>query len=378
MMALMHNIPLKQTQEQENEIDIKRIDPAVCVSVSVVIVTYNSKQYVDTCLTSLLQTLPQRSEIVILDNASTDGTAEYIAAQYPMVKLIAYEDNLGFAAGNNLAVQYSSGEYVVFLNPDTSVEADWLEPMLKLFESDPTVGMVTPKILLMNDPTRVNTCGNNVHLTGLALCRGVNKSCDSSFVAHVTEVNAVSGAAFMMRRDLYLTLDGFDEMMFMYMEDTDLSMRARLAGYKTYYVPESIVYHDYRLRFGRRKTFYQERNRYVMLLKLLRWRTLLLMLPAFLFAEAITWGFTLLKDRSNIVNKPGAYLSIFRMWRGIMANRKRIQALREISDAELIADLDFRLEFEQTGDDFVTKVAHLVFDPVFWLMHRFLLVVVRW
>lgn len=349
----------------------------VSTLVSVIVVTYNSRPYLDACLSSLQQTLPDHSEIVVLDNASTDGTADYIAEHYPDVKLIANPDNLGFAAGNNLAVSYASGDYFAFINPDTQVEAGWLEPMLKLFEQDPTIGLITPKILLMQDHERVNTCGNNVHLTGLALCRGINKSSSDPELAEAIPVNAISGAAFMIRRELFLTLGGFDELMFMYMEDTDLSMRARLAGYHSFYTPDSVIYHDYRLRFGTKKTFYQERNRYIMLLKLLRWRTLLLMLPTFLFSEAVTWGFIITKDRRNIANKPHAYRSVLDLWGQIMSSRREMQARRRISDREMLEELHFRLEFEQTGDDFVTKLAHLIFDPIFWLM-QYVLLIVSW
>ena len=91
------------------------------------------------------------------------------------------------------------------------------------------------------------------------------------------------------------------------MEDTDLSWRARLAGYRCLYVPTSIVYHEYTLRFGPRKIFYQERNRYLMLLKGAHWATLLVLLPALLLAEVVTWGFVLAQDRRRLANKARAY-----------------------------------------------------------------------
>ncbi len=356
----------------------ERSSRLVQVTISVVIVSYNSRDYIDACIASLQRTLPPNAEIVIVDNASPDGTADYIAAHHPSVKLIAHTDNAGFAVGNNLAVAHARGKYIVFINPDTTVEAGWLEPMIDVLEQASNVGLVTPKILLMQNPERVNTCGNTVHLTGLTLCRGVGAPSDAPALDYVTEVNAISGAAFVMRRALYEALGGFDGLLFMYMEDTDLSLRARQMGYKCLYTPHSVIYHDYQLRFGSRKTFYQERNRYIMLLKLLHWRTLALLVPAFILSELVTWGFTLLKDRGNVANKPAAYLAVFKLWKSIMAQRKQTQAVRRVSDHELLAELTYKMEFEQTGRNAISALAHLIFDPLFWTIQRLLLLIVRW
>jgi GT2 family glycosyltransferase len=377
MMSLMTPMPtIKPSKPSDWNVD--GADAPTSLAVSVVIVTYNSRPYIDACLESLAATLPPAAEIVVVDNASSDGTAAHIAAQHPAVKLIAHADNSGFAVGNNLGVAHASGDYIAFINPDTTVTPGWLEAMIAVLDDDPSVGMVTPKILLMNPPDQVNTCGNTVHLTGLTLCRGVGADRDDPTLNVVSEVNAISGAAFVMRRALYEELGGFDALLFMYMEDTDLSLRARQRGYKCFYTPHAVIYHDYRLRFGPRKTFYQERNRYIMLLKLFDWRTLALLLPALLLAEAVTWGFTLLKDRRNARNKPAAYRAIIREWRVIMARRAETQLMRRVSDRDLLSGLSYMMEFEQTGRNLTSTLAHLIFDPLFWTMQRFILLIVRW
>jgi GT2 family glycosyltransferase len=191
-------------------------------------------------------------------------------------------------------------------------------------------------------------------------------------------VDAVSGAAFVIRRDLFEALGGFDETFFMYMEDTDLSWRARLLGYRCLFAPESIVYHDYALHFGPRKTFYQERNRYLLLLKNLRWRTLLLLAPALLLAEVVTWGFVLMKDRENLGNKVRAYAWIVRHWKVIRTGRQRIQATRRIPDRLVVPALNCRLEFEQVGHSWMSRVSHWVFDPAFGLWRTLMKLTVVW
>jgi GT2 family glycosyltransferase len=342
------------------------IQPVRC---SVVIVTYNNHHEIEACLHSALRSLGPQDELIVVDNASSDGTAELISAAFPQITLVRAGNNLGFGGANNLGVRHARGEYLAFLNPDTTVESGWLNALLDVLQAEPQVGMVTSRILLMNDPERVNTCGNDVHISGLTLCRGLGRPRHEYDT--LAEVAAVSGAAFAMRRALFETLGGFDESYFLYLEDTDLSLRARLAGWRILYAPDSIVYHDYRLTFGPHKTYYEERNRYWMLLKLLRARTLLALLPALLLAEVVTWGFVLLRERRNWRNKLRAYAAIVMRWPELQASRRQTQALRRVSDWQLLSPAAYRLGYEQTGGGLIPRLAHWLFDPFFWLARGF-------
>jgi GT2 family glycosyltransferase len=344
---------------------------------SVIIVSYNHREHLGRCLKSLqaAKGAGSEAEVILVDNASTDGSADYVAEAFPWVRLVRSNCNRGFGGANNLGADLAQGEYLAFLNPDTAVETGWLAELVGALEESADAGLATSRILLMNDPTHINTCGNDVHITGLTLCRGMGKPRQA--YDHPAEVGAVSGAAFAIRRNLFEELGGFDQDFFLYMEDTDLSWRARLAGYRILYVPTSIVYHDYSLRFWPHKTYYQERNRYLMLLKSLRWRTLLAMLPALLLGEIVTWGFSLLRDRRRLGNKLRAYAWVIKNWRRVMAQRHRTQALRRVRDRELLLSSVARVGFEQTGRGPVTQMAHLVLDPLFAFLHWLPLVVVR-
>lgn len=342
---------------------------------SVLVVNYNGRRYLDVCLGSLLADGAD-CEIILLDNASHDGSAEYVEQHYPQVRVIRSAVNGGFAEGNNQAAREARGEYLAFLNPDTRVEPGWLDALIAVLESDHTVGLVTPQIRMLGDPERINTCGNEVHCSGLTLCRGVGR--EPLTYAELTEVSAVSGAAFAMRKDLFLALGGFDTDFFMYMEDTDLSWRARLAGFRCAYVPSSVVYHDYRLKFGPYKTFYQERNRYLILLKTYRWPTLLAMLPAYALAEVVTWGFVLTRERGRAGNKVRVYGWTLRNWRKIMASRRHTQSLRRVPDRALLERCTYSLAYEQTGAGPAARVSHVVFDPLFRIFQRLALAVIRW
>lgn len=343
---------------------------------SVIIINHNGRHYLEQCLHSLLSADLPAHEIILVDNASIDDSVFYVQQSFPEVRVLCNQANLGFARGCNTAARYAQGQYLAFLNPDTIVRPGWLEALIAALKADPRAGLATPKILLLANPERINTCGNEVHCTGLTLCRGMGMDHDA--LPHQEEVSAISGAAFVIHRDLFTALGGFDEAFFLYMEDTDLSWRARLAGYRCIYVPSSIVLHDYALRFGPLKTFYQERNRYLMLLKGLRWGTLLVLLPALFLAEGITWGFALLRDRPHWRNKIRAYWWIASHWQEIMEKRRQTQAKRKVRDRDLLQHCAYRLPYEQLDSGLVGRIAGFVFHPLFFILHKVALALIWW
>lgn len=342
---------------------------------SIIVVNYNGRQHLERCLRSVLPTISSRDEILVVDNGSTDGSADWVQQEFPSIRVVRSPINGGFGYGCNLGVRHAQGGYLVFLNPDTAVEKGWLEPLLAVLDDGP-VALATALILLMDDPERVNTAGNNVHFTGLAFCR--KAGAPRWALAEPTDVAAISGAAFAIRRSIWEMLGGLDESFFLYVEDTDLSWRARLAGYVCRWVPGSVVYHRYALHFREGKIFYQERNRYQMLLKTLRWPTLLLLLPALLLAEGVTWGYVLIYQPRRWAEKLQAYLWTICHWREVMARRRAVQAIRRIRDRNLLAGCTHWLEYEQTGAGFVARWAHRLLDPMFWVLYRLVLLVVWW
>jgi GT2 family glycosyltransferase len=345
---------------------------------SIIVVSYNTRSDLESCFRSLLRTTGPTYEIILVDNASSDGSADYVEETFPGVRVIRNPVNTGFGHANNLAASQAAGDILAFLNPDTIVEPEWLSALVDALEADPTAGLVTSQLRLLHSPGQLNTCGNEVHFTGLALCRGMGMDAAEATFAEPHEVTAVSGAAFAMRKRLFDALGGFDDSFFLYVEDTDLSWRARLSGVKCLYVPSSVVYHDYSLRFGPHKTYYQERNRYLMLLKSLRWRTLVALLPVLLLGEVVTWGFVLLREPRRAANKLHAFGWLWQHRLEIGANRRRTQALRRVTDRTLLAPAAYRLAYEQTGDGLVARAAHWVLDPLFFVASRIALAVIHW
>ena len=352
------------------------IDKGDSIYASVIIVGYNHRSHLELCLKSLMENRITGDEIILVDNDSSDDSVEYVKVNYPQVRIIRSRNNLGYAEGSNLGAREALGKYLVFLNPDTVVTPGWLEALIAALENENHPGLATSKILLADKPEYINTAGNEIHIAGLTMCRGLGMGRDE--LSHPVEVSAISGAAFVISQELFHLLGGFDTDFFMYMEDTDLSLRARLAGYRCLYVPDSLIYHDYALRFGRQKIYYQERNRYIMLLKSLRWPTLLLLTPTLFLMEIISWGFVVINERWRYHNKLKAYSWVFKNWAHILRERRTVQELRRVKDRELLLHSSSSLSFEQVDEGSIGHIARLIFNPLFFVLKNITLLFVWW
>ncbi len=336
------------------------------------VVAWNSWPALRQSLPALLGQRYGPFRVVVIDNASPDGTAEEVGRRYPDVCVLKSDANRGYGAANNLAFAASSSRYVAVANPDARPEAGWLEALVRALEGHPGAALATSKVLLRSDPSRVNACGNTVHLSGITTCRKVGmpeRDCTA-----VEEAPAISGAAFLARRDVLDRIGGFDERFFMYLEDTELSLRARLAGYSIIVAPDSRVIHNWTLSVSSGKFYYLERNRYLLLLNIYRWRTLALLAPALLLAELGVWGYALRMGPPYICSKLRGYASVLGAIRLHLRRRRAVQAVRRVPDAALLAVLSVDLE---TGLATPARPM-LAVNRLFRLYGRFLRWAVRW
>jgi len=310
---------------------------------SIILVVHNGRPYLEGCLDSLRRTLPADAEIIVVDNGSTDGSAALVQAWMPEARLRVNPTNRGFAAACHQGAEEARGEVLVFLNQDTRVESGWLEALLEPFQ-DPGVGLTTPTILWMDDPERVQSCGQDVHYTGLvfARCFGTPRSALADAVP--TDVAAVSGAAFAIRREVWEELGGFSKTFFMYYEETDLSWRAQRAGYRCLHVPASIVYHAGRLdRPSPLALYYSFRNRSLMVWRNWGGRTLLLLLPGLWLADLLEWGLALSRGWPGVSAKARAVFWILGHGRTLRQLRAGARRTGGVGDEALLAAREWRL-----------------------------------
>ena len=262
------------------------------IHTSVIIVTYNSLSWLDNCLPALYSQLFKKNyEIIIVDNGSTDGTQSFIQEHFPQAKLIQ-STNLGFGTGNNIGAKHAKGEYLAFVNPDTIADPAWLTNLVTPLEANPEL-VTTSKIVLMDDPTKINTCGNILHFTGFGFVNHFKE--ESNKFTTDFEVDGISGAAFAMSKENYEKLGGFDEDFFLYMEDVELSWRIRARGLQIVCTVSSIVQHDYRLDLNPKKIEWLEKGRIKILKKhYTRWLWFILSPSLFLsFLLSLIFSLTL-------------------------------------------------------------------------------------
>ncbi len=211
--------------------------------VTVIVVNYNGRHFLADCLTALdRQTLPRhRFEVLIVDNASTDGSAAFIRETFPHIRIVEAGTNLGFTGGNNLGIRLARGRHVVLLNNDTRVAPDWLERLLMAAQGE-RIGGVVSRLLFLDDPKRVNSTGLVPYRDGRVGDRDLHRSTGEADPP-TGEVFGGCGASLLLTRGLLDDIGWFDPAMFMYYEDVDLAWRGQLRGWRFVYARESICYH---------------------------------------------------------------------------------------------------------------------------------------
>ena len=211
--------------------------------VAVVIVNLNGGALLERALDAVSRQTVAPARVLVVDNASTDGSADRLEERFAGVEVLRLAMNTGFAAANNLAVRAAADcDWVALLNPDAFPEPAWLERLLDAAERRREYAFFGSRLLMADDPSRLDGAGDAYHVSGLAwrLDHGLEAA---GRALEETEVFSPCAAAALYRRDAFLAVGGFDESFFCYYEDNDLAFRLRLAGQRCLYVPGAVVHH---------------------------------------------------------------------------------------------------------------------------------------
>jgi len=209
---------------------------------TVVIVNWNGLQYLPRCLGSVRNQQRQPEEIIFVDNGSTDDSVACVKSDFPEMRLVALEQNIGFAQANNMAARQATGEWLLLLNPDAFAEPDWLLAFEKAIAQHPQAISFTGLLLQEGEKGLVDGAGDVYHYSGLAWRKDHGKPLSTSN-SRAGQVFSACGASALYRRDVFLEQGGFDEDFFCYMEDVDLGFRLLLGGHACQYVPEARAVH---------------------------------------------------------------------------------------------------------------------------------------
>jgi hypothetical protein len=248
----------------------------VTPTIAIVILNWNGRSFLEKFLPFVTASVCAGAEVIVADNASTDDSVPFLRERYPQLRVIEMDKNRGFAGGYNEALQHVDSDYYVLLNSDVEVKPGWLEPMIGLMESDPSIGACQPKILMYADKRSfeyAGAAGGWLDYLGYPFAKGrIFDVCEEDLGQYdqVEPIFWASGAALFIRARLYHEMGGLDTYFFAHQEEIDLCWRLQLAGYKIYSCPQSVVYHvggGTLPKGNERKVFLNFRNNLIMMVK---------------------------------------------------------------------------------------------------------------
>ncbi|MBL8178756.1 MAG: glycosyltransferase family 2 protein [Bryobacterales bacterium] len=243
---------------------------------SVILVNLNRAELLRKALQSVLREARPGVEVIVVDNASTDGSAEMVEREFAGVRLIRNTTNKGFCEANNQGIAIAHGEYIALLNNDAEAEPGWLDALVRALERAPRSGMAASKVKVWEDPRRLDKVGHLIFLDGQNRGRGSGEI-DSGQYDTMEDVLWPDGCAALYRHTMLDEIGAFDEDFFAYADDAELGLRARLAGWECVYAPDAVVQHHRGATLGvrsLRRVELIERNRVLLAAKLFPWSLL--------------------------------------------------------------------------------------------------------
>jgi GT2 family glycosyltransferase len=311
---------------------------------SIIILYWNNEQFIRKCLTSLLNQTWNDFEIIFIDNGSEQPLPFDINIEFPSLKITTHKlpENIGFAAGNNFGAEHASGKFLALLNADAFPQQNWLERVKSAIEKYPD-SFFASKLVMADDPTRLDGTGDVYHFTGLVWRKNHNY-----IEKHVNlvecEVFSACGAAAIYPKIAFDEVNGFDTDFFSYVEDVDLGFRLRLIGYKCIFLPDAIVHHVGSGSTGKRSDFsvyYGQRNLVWTFLKNLPGCLFWVLLPIHIFTNFLMVIFSLFRKQGKVTVK--AKFDAIANISNILDKRLLIQKNRKISEFEIMKLLKWNL-----------------------------------
>ena len=320
-------------------------DPAPDVTVAVV--NWNRRDHLRACLTSLAAQRGADFEVIVVDNGSSDGSAEMARVEFG-ARVIVNRSNLGFCAANNQAFAAARGQFIALLNNDAEAAPDFLAGMRRAFDAGPDIGMAAAKVLVWEDPRRIDKVGHLIYPDGQNRGRGTGEI-DRGQYDDCLECLWPDGCAAMYRKSMLDAIGGFDEDFFMFGDDAELGLRARMAGWRCLYAPGAVVRHH---RGGSldagsaRRIFLIERNRVLLAAKLFPWS--LLLLNPYYFALRLAGGvLAAAGGKGEMARFPGlanklrlawtilrADLAALRLLPRMLRKRRQVRRIAKLTPAE--------------------------------------------
>jgi len=302
--------------------------------VSIIILNYNAGKLLLDCVESILKSDFKNYEIIVVDNNSKDKSHLICKEKFEEIKLIENSQNFGFCEGNNIGAKNAKGEFIIIINPDTTVTPNWINEFLKANKENGD-GIYQPKIISLEDKKTILSTGNMIHLFGFGFARDKG-NLKTKKVENVEKITYSSGTCIFTTKKLFEKIGMFDSFLFLYHDDLDLSWRASMQKIDSFYVPTITVYHkeSYNFQWSSKKFYWLERNRKYCILTHYSKETQKKIASELFLSDALVWisyffkGFLLVKIKAE--------LEIRKNKKKIEEKYLELEKIKLVSDEEMI------------------------------------------
>ena len=302
--------------------------------VSVIVLNYNAGELLVNCVNSLKKSEYTNLEILVVDNISSDGSQKKCKEEFPDIRLIQNEKNLGYCGGNNVGIREAKGEFIVILNPDTIVDPNWLNELIIAYDKFGE-GLYQPKILSLNEENIIQSTGNMLHIFGFGFAQDKGNKVTNK-IEKIEKIGYASGTCLFTSKKVIEKVGVLDEFLFLYHDDLDLGWRAAQIGIDSHYVPKSKIFHveSYSLKWSAKKFYWLERNRKYCLLTHYSKETYEKMRFSLALVDLFVWAFYF--SKGFLGAKIKAEIEIKKNKEHILRKYQELEDKKIITDKELI------------------------------------------
>lgn len=317
------------------------------------------------------------TKIYIVDNASTPQSEKYLRDNFPEAKIIIRSDG-NYAAANNLGFSQAINDgcqYIVTVNMDTVAQPGWLSALVSALDDNPEAAIAQSKILLFplsgdkSLPLKINSWGNIFNFLGFGFAGGYGQP-DKVIEGYPMISGYASGCSFIMRASVWQKIGGYNEDFYMYHDDTEISLKARLAGYSILLAPNSVIYHKYEFNRSIRMLYYIERNRLLIIAIFYPIFSIILLLPALLFMQLGLLAYAIFGGWPKTALRVYGYFFLPSSYVKIYKQRRQIRLFRRISFKNLAAGFSGRIEFQEINNPLLQFIVNPILSFYWWLVKR--------
>lgn len=325
--------------------------------VTIAVITYNGEHLLEECISAIKSQDYSECEIMVVDNNSTDQSVDLVKARFPEVKVLRMEENRGPSPARNVAIRKANTRYILLVDDDAVLAPDCVRVLMDAVGKFPKIAVWAPRVIYYGRRDVIQYDGASLHYIGEAIINNSDTRIERVLGKEPFSIDTAGGVAYIVDKEKALQVGLFDEDYFFGKTDTEFTFRLTISGFRCLNVPRAVVYHKVKKR-GLTKAFYQIRNRWFLILRTYSLKTILLILPSLLLYEISV--LTFLAWKGTLSEYVRANLAVLKDFKRLMNKRRRVQALKKLSDGEVLEAGDFYIRGDLIKKKFLRLAKNLL------------------